>query len=223
MSSGVSVLIQTRGRPKRFAECVSAIEKYKQGDVEVLSYVDEDDKSDYPNPTIRGPRVGASKRLLALVEKAQYDHFLFIGDDQVVMSPSWDVKMRALMPADRIGLVYSKDNWKESVSAILVHRRWWQLTHLFPNDFSHFGLDTYMTDIARTMGRLFMEKSVVIEHRHFRNGKAERDETYDYPRHSMFNQSDQTKLTAYRKSRMPTDIKILKEEIERFSRTSQGG
>lgn len=218
--TGVSVLMQTRGRLKRFKISLGAIEKTKTGNVEVLTYIDDDDPTDYPIKTIVGPRVGSSKRLNALAEKAQYDHFLLIGDDQIPQTKGWDEEMISLMPADHIGLVHCKDNWKETVSALLIHRRWYELIGICPDGFEHFGPDTYMADVARGVNRLFRTEKAVIEHHHYRNGKAEKDETYDYPRHSGMSHRDEGRLVILRQNRMGEDIQSLKGEIERASKST---
>lgn len=219
-SKGVSILIPTRGRLKRFKVCLEAIERLKTGTVEVLTYIDDDDPTDYPIKTIIGPRVGSSERLKKLAEKAQYDHFLLIGDDQIPQTKGWDKEMVSLMPADKIGLVHCKDNWKETVSAILIHRRWYEIVGICPEGFQHFGPDTYMADVARSINRLFRTEKAVIEHHHYRNGKADKDETYDYPRQSLMNQKDENRLKILRSNRMGEDIQKLKGEIDRLSQGS---
>lgn len=206
----------TRKRPGRFLECLAAIEKTKTGEVEVLTYVDADDNSGYRHKSIVGKAKGNAERFKALIAIAKHDFFLIIGDDQIPITKGWDEKMKAMMPKDCIGLVHCKDNWKEQISAILVHRKWYELTGLYPDEFEHFGLDTYMGDLARELKRLFRTEEVIIEHRNHRNprAKVDNDETYMNPRQNGSSSRDFQKLQELRKHRMPEDLKTLRNYIQ---------
>jgi hypothetical protein len=216
-SLGVSVLIATRKRPKRLKTCIQSLLENKEGEVEVLTYVDDDDDS-YESWTVKGPRFERAKMFRALVPHAKYDFLYMLGDDTVCKTKGWDRKMIEAFPPDRIAVVFGMDGWKNVPGHLMFHRKLYELTGAFPEEFEHFGPDTYLSDVAKGVNRLVHLKDVLIEHHHHRNGKAENDETYSHPRDSMMNQRDKERLESFRKSRMPKDIEILKAEIERNTR-----
>lgn len=215
MNSGVSVLIPTRKRPKRLDECVGSIKKNAKGPVEVLTYVDDDDDS-YKEWTVKGPRFERAKMFRSLMGHAQYPFLMICGDDTRFETHGWDEIMSAKIPPDGIGLVFGFDGWKNVAGHFLLTKRFIELTGGFPDEFEHFGIDTYISDVMRGVERFF-QVDVMIRHLHHRNGLAEQDDTYRHPRDSMMNQRDRDRLGHFRKHRMQKDIDILKAEIERFS------
>lgn len=208
-------MIATRQRPKRLRACIQSINETKEGEVEVLTYVDDDDDS-YESWTIKGPRFERAKMFKALIGKAQFDFFYMVGDDTVFKTKGWDVKMREAIPEDQIGVVFGMDGWKNVPGHLMFTRKLYELTGAFPDEFEHFGPDTYLSDVAQGVGRLIHLRDVLIEHHHHRNGKAENDDTYSHPRQSMMNQRDERRLVQFRSGRMNEDIKKLKEAIEHF-------
>jgi hypothetical protein len=54
---------------------IRSIEKTKSGEVEVLTYVDDDDLRITIIKSVVGPRVKLSKRFFKLFEKAKFDNF----------------------------------------------------------------------------------------------------------------------------------------------------
>lgn len=221
MNSGVSVLIPTRGRPKRLEQCIGSIKKTAAGEVEALTYVDDDDDS-YTEWGIKGPRVERAKMFKALIEKARHPWLMICGDDVIFETKGWDLEMIKPIPEDRIGIVFGIDGWKNTPGHLLFHRRFYELTGCFPDEFEHFGIDTYMSDVMRGVERFF-QVQVMLRHMHHRNGKAEIDDTYMHPRQTGMSKRDEERLKGFRKSRMPKDIEILKAEIERFRNAVQTG
>lgn len=224
MSYGVSVLIPSRGRPKRLFQTIESIQGTASEEVEILTYIDDDDPQlpeyfkEHIIPRIQGPRLSLSQSLKALEKRAKH-YFLMLGSDDIIFKThGWDRKMKSVIPRDGIGVVFSNDGWKNAPNHLLYTKRLVELTGVFPAEFEHFGPDTYVTDCMRSVDRLFHVQDVLIEHNHFRNGKVEKDETYAYPRDNMCNQRDKQRLEEFRKTRMPKDIAVLKAEIERFSK-----
>jgi hypothetical protein len=219
MNCGVSVLIPSRQRPKRLTATIESINKTKVGEVEVLTYVDDDDpeKDKYQSPSILGPRINLSAAHYALEKIAKNYYLLMAADDIIFKTKGWDEKMKNAMPEDGIGVVFTNDGWKNSPNHCLYTKRLSELVGcIYPLEFEHFGMDTYFTDCMKGVGRFIHLPEILIEHHHFRNGKADQDDTYRYPRDNMANQRDTQRLNEFRKSRMPRDVAILKAEIERF-------
>jgi hypothetical protein len=210
---GVSVLIPTRSRPKRFKTAVDSLLQTKTGEVEVLSYVDFDDPDvgDYENPTILGPRLTLTSALKRLIEKASFDLMLLGSDDIIFKTQGWDEKMVKAMPKDCIGIVYAHDGGPKNLNHFMFHKKWYSLTGLFPDDFEHFGPDTYVGKVAEGLGRKILVGDVLIEHHHAKNGKAKSDLTYEYPRTSGMVERDTKRLREHEKQRIPAEIELLKQ------------
>lgn len=228
MNSGVSILLSSRGRPKRFSTCAGSARKRASGPVEIVAYLDEDDPElaqyqlDGITPII-GPSVNVGKRCRAMAEKAKYDFFYLCGDDAVFITQGWDVLLKEKLHEDGIGIVFSLDGWKNSPGHCMFTRKLTSLVDVFPDEFIQFGLDTYLADMVREVKRYDRVDSVMIEHHHYRNGKAEQDETYRMHRDSLAPQTDHAMLTNLRKHKLGENVKTLKAEIERFSSARRSG
>lgn len=222
MNSGVSVLIPTRQRPKRLELTIESIKKTAKGPFEVLTWVDDDDES-YSSWTIKGSRATTRSRMLkALIEKAQYPYLMNASDDVIYETEGWDEIMAKAIPDDRIAVVFGVDGWKNVPGHLFFHRRFYELTGCFPDDFEHFGIDTYVADVMRQIERL-IQVQVMCRHMHFRNNKAESDETYTHTRTSGMSDRDRERLERHRKGYMKQDIQTLKAEIERFRNAVETG
>jgi hypothetical protein len=210
---GVSVLIPTRSRPKRFKSAVDSLLQTKTGKVEILSYVDFDDPDleAYENPTILGPRLTLSQSIKRLIEKASCGYMLLAADDIICKTKGWDEKMMDAMPKDCIGIVYAHDGGQKNCNHFMFHQKWYSLTGLFPDDFEHFGPDTYVGKVADGLGRKIFLKDVLIEHHHTKFGKAKSDLTYEYPRTSGMVERDTKRLREHEKGRIQAEIELLKQ------------
>lgn len=215
----VSVLIPTRGRPKRFRNTVETLLKTKSGKVEILAYLDEDDNREpYERikfPELRyivGPRIGLAKIIHKLIESALHSHMFLGADDIEFQTFGWDTKMVEAMPEDCIGLVYANDNWKRVCNHFMFHQKWVSLTGFFPDDFEHFGPDGYVMKIAKELKRAIYLPDVVIEHLHWKASKAARDLTYAYPNESGMVDRDLKRQKQY-EPRALRDIEVLRAYI----------
>ena len=216
----VSVLIPTRGRPKRLKQCLESLHATKTGEVEVLLYVDDDDpirdEIIYPGKFV-GPRVGLSLAIHKLIELASHPFMMLGSDDIIFKSEGWDQHLVNAMPKDGIGATYGRDGWNNNLNHFCFHRTWYDLTGLFPKDFEHFGPDGYIGQVCMALNRRIHVEEVLIEHHHFKNQKATRDLVYDEPRNNGCVERDKNRLRAYEKTRIPEDIEILRRHCERFS------
>lgn len=177
----MSVLMPSRGRPKWFRECVESILDLAEEPVEILAYVDTDDEvlEEYAEldgvlkhtNVVYGPQqwyVPANKILLP---HARGEWIFFCSDDHLVKTKGWDVRLKAHLP-DGMGVVYPKDHpERPSSTTPITTKKWLDLCGPWPTRFQrHFGLDTWLVDIARRAGRLRWAEDVLILHKKKRYG-----------------------------------------------------
>lgn len=214
----LSVLVPTRGRPKRYRLMLESLRKTATGQVEILNYVDDDD-SGYEYPFMTGPRIGTAAALIKLADKAQGDYLMLGSDDIRFDTVGWDRILQDALPPDGIGLAWAADGWKNAANHFVFGRKWFELTGLWPNVFRHFGPDTYMRKIAEKLKRAYFVPSVHIAHLHFRNSRADTDRTYIDARTK--GESAQAGIALSTESPyIKRDLEILKEYIEGSGRRS---
>lgn len=175
----LSLLIPTRSRPKRLKFALESARRTAKEPFEVLTYVDSDDpkKGQYEDVYI-GPPVGTSKALLYLISQVKTPFFMIGSDDIEFKTQDWDEKLLDAFPKDRLAVVYGKDNYKDNCNHFVMSREWVDLIGAWPDVFYHFGPDGWVAEVAKAAGVLIKVPDVIIEHLHFKVGKAEKDDTY---------------------------------------------
>lgn len=175
----LSLLIPTRSRPNRLKHALESARRLAKEPFEVLTYVDSDDpKKDQYEDVYIGPPVGTSKALLYLISQVKTPFFMIGSDDIEFRTQDWDEKLLDAFPKDRLAVVYGKDNYKDNCNHFVMSREWVDLVGAWPDKFYHFGPDGWVAEVAKAAGVLIKVPDVIIEHLHFKVGKAEKDDTY---------------------------------------------
>ena len=113
----ISVLMPTRKRPDNLQRAVHSIRDTSTNFVEIISYIDDDDKESLARAmqiAIRyfvGPRIIMSDMWNALIPHAAGDILMLAGDDCIFKTIGWDVMVEDAFAdcPDKILLVYGDD------------------------------------------------------------------------------------------------------------------
>lgn len=181
-------VLPTYGRPGRCQETLDSIAVGQPTEGVVI--VDGD-----PDPAYQALRLPAGWNLFSLSSNLgvcgvlnwltrQRPHepwYGFISDDSIVRTPDWSAPLvRAAGPA---GFASSADGWQGERrmhgavvfgGELLRTIGWWA-----PPGLRHSFVDDAWEALAKGLGNWTRVPSVMVEHRHAWNGKAERDATYD--------------------------------------------
>jgi len=179
----ISILIASRGRPERLKLAVEAIRDTQRFDNEIILGLDSDDVK-YPDLNCRVftfDGLGASEKWYQIQKHATKDYLFAMGDDQICITKDWDEKYISYMPEDGIAAVIHRDDPSKhrGATGAMVSSRWHKEIEYFPPHFWHFYADTWICEIAESIGRMVFADDVVIDHRHAKFGKSEWDETYN--------------------------------------------
>lgn len=191
----ISILCPSRGRLEPLKLAIdSALETATHPDqIEFCIWIDNDDDT-YDDflldnklrniQVIRGQRMWLSIMYNCLAAIAKGDYFMWIGDDSKFCTDGWDQLLTEEIDKfdNKIGVVYVNDlaTYEQKYATMgMLHRNWitsfgFLLTpHLRDN-----GIDGWVTDVAKQIGRCKFMKNVHIEHLQYRQGKAIIDKTY---------------------------------------------
>ena len=192
--------------------------------VEILLYIDDDDpefkqyKSSIANfekksgcnsiSIILGPSVGVPRAANILFNKSTADVFLISNDDQVFIDHGWDTRLdkEIIKFPDNIFCIWFNDKWESRnfCTFPIISRKWIEtLGYLQFPFFEHFFTDAWIWMLAKAIGRDHYIDDIVIEHRHWKTGKSEKDATYT--KH----------LTTEGKSRHARDRSVI-DKFERY-------
>jgi hypothetical protein len=220
LKTGLTVLIATRGRPQQFLKAVNSA-LATSPTAEVIAYVDLDDPNvkDYAGISVDrltvnfGERVGSAKALKVLMKLCETEWMMLGSDDIVFETPHWDEKLIALIPKDRVGIVFGEDKHERQCNHFVFHRRLYELTGLWPDVFWHFGPDGYLGKVIETVAtnrRVFTSK-VIIRHLQAKAGKSPLDMTFVEER----NRGNARKEMKKAMESFDRDVSTLKAEVER--------
>lgn len=188
----ISVLCPSRGRPQVFRammESLAAATANPYG-VEVVAYIDEDDRTRWEYPPaheylryVRGPRVMFSDLWNKCFDACRGDIVMHAGDDQLFRTQGWDAMVeRAYLDCpDKVLMVHGSDEGQHFhlFGAILCLSRKWCETvgYVTPPWFVGDCPDKWLNEVANALGRR-KYLPFVTEHMHPLFGKGPDDLTH---------------------------------------------
>ncbi|MBT3916588.1 MAG: hypothetical protein HN731_00035 [Rhodospirillaceae bacterium] len=106
------------------------------------------------------------------------------NDDQVYIDAGWDVRLDAEIKKypDGVFCMWFNDKWESEnfCTFPILSRRWVEtLGYLQFPFFEHFFADAWLWMLAKAVGREHYIEDMVVEHRHWKTGKSEKDATYE--------------------------------------------
>lgn len=195
LTPNISILCPSRGRlePLKLAINSALNTALNPEQIEFCIWIDIDD-STYDNfllenkminlKVIRGQKLWLSSMFNSLAAVAKGDYLMWIGDDTRFCTEGWDQLLTKELDRfeDQIGLVYANDlaSYEQKYATIgMLHRNWvTSLGFLLTPHIRDNGIDGWVTDVARRIGRCKFMEDVHIEHLQYRQGKATIDKTY---------------------------------------------
>ena len=203
-------LLPSRGRPKAAKELADNFAETAL--ITKLIYaVDEDDPTlpEYkellgeemvavtPSAGVRG--VVYPLNYWARKYKDDYDYFAFMGDDHRPRTKGWDIVFAKVidMGAD---IVYGDDMFQGknlATAGVISARIVRAFNGMAPDCLQHLYIDNFWMQVGYDLNTLYYCPEVIIEHLHYINGKAEKDELYTVINSEERYQIDGQKFKAY--------------------------
>jgi len=193
----ISLLLPTRGRPalveRLFRSIVATASHLTR--IEMIMYVDDDDvgshqlqSSHFRVKRTIGPGMTMGGYNSACLAQAEGDVVMLVNDDMIFGTRGWDDQLLALDAEypDKIYLGYGNDlnkGRKLCTFPILSRRTCDLLVEPYPMAYGGAFIDMHLFDIFKRLryrgfDRIRYLDGLIVEHLHFRAGKAEPDETY---------------------------------------------
>ncbi len=181
------IVIPSRDRPHNFQRLITACLSIATK-IPAWVRLDEDDASlsqyaalEMPLgwEVIIGPRVPLSEVYNeAYREIPETSHWIFIADDVVPITKGWDRLLIDAAGMDGMAVPAGGHDPNGTPHFVLGGELVRSIGWLALPGLSRLYIDTVWADIARLRGVLRHVPDVVLEHRHFSNGKALYDQTY---------------------------------------------
>lgn len=195
-SGVISILCPTRGRPEQVNTMIQSAlaTATKPKNIEFCFYIDKDDESykelifngpENQVKIMRGPRMWLSSMYNSLITSASGEYFFWSGDDVEFLTEGWDEKIIEAFNAipSKIAVVHVNDmatSYPQKYATIgAVHVNWVKaFGYIFTPHMRDNGIDFWISDVANQIGRRVYLANVHVDHRQYRQGKVEIDQTY---------------------------------------------
>lgn len=190
-ASGISILCPTRNRPGNVQRLVDSALWHSTCPVEFIFRTDSDAPGSLPYmPDVDYTAIEGDRGILSdlwndCAKAARYDIMMHCGDDIAFRSKDWDFYIFEAFRdynADHIAQVYGNDliHGDDGLATHgFLHRRWVDAVGYFtPPYFSCDYADTWLSEVARMIGRQRYLPGVITEHMHPNVGKAPWDQNH---------------------------------------------
>jgi hypothetical protein len=154
--------------------------------IEVIAVIDDDDTYSvtHPNLTIHQvPRTTLSEYWNIAYQKATGPIYMHCGDDIRFRTKGWDtiVDWNFEQYDDKILFLYGRDGLQDEVLGThgFLHKNWVDAVGYFvPPYFSSDYNDTWLNEVAESIGRRVYDPRIFTEHLHPSAGRGEWDKTH---------------------------------------------
>ena len=197
VKSKISILIPTRDRFDNLVRLINSIEETSKdfNNIEVLLYVDDDDKKTIDSikqnrKKLHGAKVYVGKRTTlgsaynALYKNCDGDIIMSSADDIVFKTKNWDYVLNTEYNKlnNKIALFAPNDLYTDPedfcTHPFLTRAAINNFGFFVPTEFDCNYADRWYTDIFKQIDR-YICLPIIVEHLHWLNGKAVRDDTYN--------------------------------------------
>jgi len=197
-----ALICPTRGRPHRVKEFIeSALTTATHPErIHIELYIDDTDQEISHYETVIsnlrknfdtglisstfGPSVGVPRAANLLFDQSSADIFMTSNDDQVFIDQGWDARLDKEIEKyqDDIFCMWFNDNWESQnfCTFPIISRKWVETLGYFQFPFfEHYFVDAWIWMLAKAIGRENYIDDIIVEHRHWKTGKSQKDATYN--------------------------------------------
>jgi hypothetical protein len=225
-----AVIVPARGRTHNIERLIKAAAS-TCADTHMWIAIDDDDQHTFANVDWRllsseavgkfevhwliCPRLSMNKKLnlVAPAVAENYEYVGFLGDDNVPLTLHWDQKLCDAI-GSRPGVSYGDDLIKGadlSTSAVLSGSIIRALGYMTPPALNHLYVDNFWMSIGHQLKNLHYLPDVIVEHRHYTAGKAEKDDQYAFVNSEQMYSDDLRAFQEYTANELDKDVeKVLK-------------
>lgn len=222
MSNKIALIIPTRGRRDNMIRLIESWKRTTQGKSDIIMVMDEDDIKTYNGLSeeervieaiIFGHRQDLCAKTNIFVSDLLKDHDILgsLGDDHVFLTPYWETKIIEWQDQFK-GICYCNDllQGENLPTNVFIHKEIIEpLGYMAPPILEHYFIDNYWKDLGLRLGNMHYFPEVIIEHKHWSNGKSEKDATYTDVENKF--EKDRKVWDNYRITELANDVKKIQD------------
>ncbi len=215
--SKLLLIVPTKGRPEKHLEFY---ESFKiNSTVTDLVFVLSHGDIEYPRipgvryETVDSPTMSGKLNTTAVKYANDYDYVAFMGDDVRIRTNAWDAKMLEEISLIPNAVAYGNDLYQgeKLPTAVLLDANIVRtLGFMSPPALKHLYIDNFWRTLGEKLSSLKYFSEIILEHMHFANAKAAKDNTYKETDSSEMYRSDSAAFIDYINNNLDNDIAKLK-------------
>lgn len=219
----IIIVVPSRGRPLQMKELIESWEKTTSGRSSILAGIDLDDPTvkDYPScidRAVYGEKFELNQKNNDLCNIGIDKGYPIVGclsDDFIFHTPGWEDKIIAWQTKNW-GICYGDDllQGQNLPTAPFIHYSIIKaLGFAAPRELVHYYIDNYWLELGIRLDKIAFMPDIVIEHKHWSNNKAVKDETYSNSESIMA--KDRKVWEDYRLTKLEEDVR----KVQLFQKT----
>lgn len=214
----IGILVPTRDARPSLRDLIESWKETTSGFSEIILGVDYDQVQDYNLKKISGEgviveiaeRKNLCPKLNWMVEVLTNPIISFMGDDVVFRTKGWEEEVISWMEENH-GICYGNDllQGENLPNNVFIDRSIIDtMGYMVPPTLKHYYCDNFWKDLGIRLENIKYFPDMIIEHKHWSNGKAEKDELYKESEKLLG--EDYTAYQEYANSTMASDIEKIK-------------
>jgi hypothetical protein len=215
------VIIPSRERPSSVVRAVNAL-KHHSAISDICVGLDSDDHVNYPR--IPGviyevdKRRGVNGTLNKIATKYSqfYQTISFIGDDNLVRTDNWDLKLSEPLQIKSFGISYGNDLLRVDrlpTTVMMTSNLINILGFMAPKKIKHMYIDNFWQELGNSLEAIFYFEDVIVEHLHFSNGKSNMDNLYKQTNSMKRFKQDHKNFQKYMVKKFKKDVDKIKSNL----------
>jgi len=192
----VFIIVPSRGGRESLWDLIDSYTKTRGERTEMLVVIDKDETNKYKRlfeevrmgvtVVVLDKRYMLTPKLNIVAEGIIRGDFgpsigvAFMGDDCVFQTENWEDRVVNKIEENR-GIVYCNDLLQGEIlpNNIFIHREIVEAVgSMAPPTLTHFYIDNYWKDLGIRINNIHYFADIIIEHKHYSNGKAVKDALY---------------------------------------------
>lgn len=234
--SEILAICPSRGRPQVLKEMLVSFFSTMSPGTCLIVYLNDDDPKLPEYKDVIAPFVTDHEMLRVEVGPRKYiaevfneyfwqfpdfQYYMTMNDDHIYITPNWGEKLAEIVEKQGggWGIAGADDyltDWEtcQHPSACVISGKMTRaLGYIVWPKIRHIGIDTFQMKVAQGIKRLFLTRDVVIEHRHWSNGKRPMDDNYKWVYASEEQNHGLAAVQEYLLTQYHEDIKKINDAI----------
>lgn len=220
----LAIIVPSRGRPHLIERLLESWKRTTLGHSRIVMALDGDDFHNYSEVVSKyhleiGVELGLIAKRETLTtklnlfaadwEKRDSIGVGFMGDDCVFMTPGWELPIIEWLENNK-GICYGNDllQGENLPNNVFIHVDIIAaLGFMAPPELKHYYIDNYWKDLGLRLDKIKYFNEIIIEHRHWSNGKETKDAIYTEAEKLMG--EDKIAWDKYRETKLAEDVKKI--------------